>query len=272
MKTLITHINPHLDDIAAIWLFKKFHPEFVSAKIKFISQSDTYKHKGKETEDRIYLGTGMGKYDEHKGDLGTCAMSLVWDDINKIGLAPKDRFEAAAIDEIVKWNLLYDTAQMPFGDWDDFTVEAFIRSYKNSPKDSLATVNLGCQILDRILPGVIEKQKALKDWQKRAEFKSKWGKAVAVESEHVGQDLAYRNGFQISVIRNPKNHFIGICAAGTSDIDLTPVYLKVSHHDPEAGWYFHHSKKMILCGAKSAPDVKRSKLTLKEVIDIIRTC
>ena len=53
MKTLVTHINPHLDDIAAIWLFKKFHPDFKDAKIEFISASrDAAKE---ESEDKIFL-------------------------------------------------------------------------------------------------------------------------------------------------------------------------------------------------------------------------
>ena len=39
MKKLITHINPHLDDISAIWLFKRFYPEFLDAEIEFIGAS-----------------------------------------------------------------------------------------------------------------------------------------------------------------------------------------------------------------------------------------
>ena len=87
MKTLVTHINPHLDDISAIWIFKKFHPDFKDAEIEFINASRDEALKN-ESGEKIYFGTGGGKYDEHKGDLEDCAASLVWKDIKAKGLAP----------------------------------------------------------------------------------------------------------------------------------------------------------------------------------------
>src|SRR5687768_15877049 len=98
MKTLITHINPHLDDISAIWLFKKFNPEFKDAQIEFINASREEALKN-ETEDRIYFGTGGGKFDEHKGDLEDCAASLVWKDIKSSPLKPGDEIELQALDD-----------------------------------------------------------------------------------------------------------------------------------------------------------------------------
>ena len=85
MKTLITHINPHLDDISAIWLFKRslragalkrFDREFSEASIEFINASRDAALKD-ESKDKIYFGTGGGEFDEHKGDLEDCAASLV---------------------------------------------------------------------------------------------------------------------------------------------------------------------------------------------------
>lgn len=271
MKTLVTHINPHLDDIAAIWLFKKFFQGWEKAKIEFISQSESQKHHGRETKDRIYFGTGMGKFDEHKGDIGTCAMSLVWDEIKKMGLAPKDKFEMAAYEAIVRWNLLYDTAQMPPSEFDNFNVEGFIRSFKSDPQDSLITVKLGEQILDRILPKVIKSQKSLADWSKRVEFSTPWGKSMAIESDEFDRSYAYAQGFQVVVQLAPKDHFIGVTAPGLSEVDLTPVYNKLIKKEPDVPWYLHHGKKMILAGSKSAPDAKRSQLTLKEVVSIIKS-
>ena len=54
MKTLVTHINPHLDDIAAIWLFKKYHPDFKDAKIEFISASRDAAQKEEEHDATLY--------------------------------------------------------------------------------------------------------------------------------------------------------------------------------------------------------------------------
>ena len=55
-KILITHTNPHLDDIFAIWLFKKFNPDFKDAKVEFISASRDA--ASDQSEDKIYFGTG----------------------------------------------------------------------------------------------------------------------------------------------------------------------------------------------------------------------
>ncbi len=269
MKTLITHINPHLDDIAAIWLFKKFHPEFEDAEIEFVSQSRTGE-LGKETKERVFFGTGGGRYDEHKGDIGESAMSLVWKEIKKNNLVPEDGFEMKALDEMVRWNTLYDTAQMPLGEFDEFSVESFIRSAKNSLEDSLKTVELGCEILNRILPNLIRKQNALADWDKRIEFKTIWGRGVALESEAFHKTLAYKNGFQVVIQKSPKTGFIGITAPGLSKVDLSPIYNKLKIVEPEADWYLHQSKKMVLCGTSSAPDAKLSHLSIKELMGIAK--
>jgi len=268
-KSLVTHINPHLDDIAAIWLIKKFFPEYKDAKVEFISAD---KGKGGLNEvDTLYIGVGMGKYDEHKGDVDESAMSLVWKDIKSQNLGSKDNFEEKAIDEMVKWNTLYDTAKMPYGEWDDFSVEAFIRSYENSPADSLKTVELGAQILDRILPVLIRKQHSLADWDKRIDFESKWGKSMGIGSSAFKKTLAYRQGYQVVIQHDPKDNFMGVTAPGLSDVDLEPVYLKLKEADPEADWFLHQGHKMVLCGAGSAPDVTRTKLTLDQVIEIVKS-
>lgn len=269
MKTLVTHINPHLDDIAAIWLIKKFFPDFKKAKVKFVSAEKAYSGV-KDDEDTLYIGIGRGKYDEHKGDIGESAMSLVWKDLKNKGLAPENEIEVKAIEAIVRWNTLIDTAKIPSWEYDDFDIDNFIRSYKNDPKDSLKTVELGEEILDRVFPVLVKKQSGLKDWPKRIEFKSKWGKSVGIESASFGRSHAYKLGFQVVVVLSPKDHYIGITAPGLSDNDLTPIYLKLKEAEPGTGWFLHHAKKMVLCGSASAPEVKRSKLSLNQVIDIVR--
>ena len=40
MKTLITHINPHLDDVFAIWLLKKYDPKYQDFEVWLIDQND----------------------------------------------------------------------------------------------------------------------------------------------------------------------------------------------------------------------------------------
>jgi len=59
MKALITHINPHLDDIFAIWLLKKYDPKYADFEVDFISASHNMGEE--ETADKVFVGTGGGK-------------------------------------------------------------------------------------------------------------------------------------------------------------------------------------------------------------------
>ncbi len=269
-KTLVTHINPHLDDIAAIWLIKKFFKGFEDATIEFISQSQTDKVSGQESEDKIFLGTGKGRFDEHKGDLEESAMSLVWNEIKKTGLSPVDEIEVKALDEMAKINTLYDRGKVPAGDFDEFSLESFIRSFKNTPEDSLKTVNLGCEILDRILPQMKRRQKMLRDFDKRVEFDTKWGKGMAIESEAFNKSFGYKHGFDIVIQKGTTSGNVGITTPGYKDNDISEIYHKLKEID-QADWFLHHSNKMVLCGAGSAPDAKKTKLSLPELIDLVKS-
>ncbi|MCL4366280.1 hypothetical protein M1437_03575, partial [Patescibacteria group bacterium] len=148
MKTLVTHINPHLDDIAAIWLFKKFHPDFKDAKIEFISASRNQAAK-EENEEKIFLGTGGGKFDEHKEGLETCAASLVYEYLQQKDLIPKEEITKGALEKLINWNRLIDTGKAPDSQFDEFSIQAIIRSKDNSPYTSVKSVELGIEILDR---------------------------------------------------------------------------------------------------------------------------
>lgn len=271
MKKLITHINPHLDDIAAIWLIKKFIPGFADAEINFISANEG-KDGLKETEDLLYIGVGLGKYDEHKdATKNESAMSLVWIDIKSRNLNTKEKYENLAIDEMVSWNTLIDTAKMPLGEFHSFEVEAFIRSKEGTKEDSLKTIDLGIEILNRILPVLVKKYKSLDTWKERVEFSSKWGKTVAVDSEDFDRDIADKNKVELLLKRNPKSGFVGFTSPGISNTDLTEIYEKLKSLDPEAEWFLHQGKKMVLCGADSAPNAKKTKLNFSELIDVIKS-
>src|SRR3989338_6642457 len=100
MKTLITHTLPHLDDICAMWLMKRYFLETKDAAIVFIPANE----KGGDivdNSDYIYIGIGRGKFDEHKGDIGQCATTLVF-----LFLQEKGCFDArtlSAVQKIVGW-------------------------------------------------------------------------------------------------------------------------------------------------------------------------
>jgi hypothetical protein len=260
MKTLITHINPHLDDIVGIWLLKKFSPEFKDASVEFISAS----HKGEEeTEDRVFVGTGGGKFDEHKEGLDTCAGTLVFEYLKEKNLIPEGSAQKA-LEKLTLWNYLIDTGRGSNSEFDEFSVQSFIRTKDNSSDSSLKSVELGIEILNRILRVLEKKEQSIIDWETAVEFESKFGKAYAVVSKTVNREFCREKDGQVYLMVDPENKGVQYFSP---DVDIEEIYIKVKELDPEADWFLHQSHHMVICGSSSAPDSKPTKLSFEQLIE-----
>jgi len=267
MKTLITHINPHLDDIFGIWLLKKYDPKYLSFEVDFISA--THDKAGAETEDRVFVGTGGGKFDEHKEGLKTCAGSLVFDSLKAEGLLPKDELEMKALEEMVEWNKQIDMGTIEIEAYDEFSVPAFIRCKDSSVESSKRSVELGSRILNKILVVLKRKQQSLKDWEERVEFESKFGKTIALKSETIDRPFCKRMGGDLFIIYNPKFPSVQYFTPSQT-LDLSEIYEKVKSSDSEADWFLHQSHHMVLNGSSSAPEAKPTKLSFEELIEVVK--
>lgn len=268
MKVLVTHINPHLDDISAIWLFKKFFPDFKNADIEFINASRNEALEN-ETEDKIYLGTGGGKYDEHKGDLEDCAASLVWKDIKSRGLRPEDQIQLKALDELIEWNRKIDLGKGSDADFGPYGVQAFIRSKNSTQEDSLKSLKLGEEILDRIFELLKRDKQSEEDWEDRIEFETIFGKSVAISSQTVDRAFVRNKGFNLVLMYDPKFSSAQFFTP-SFDTDLEPIYKKLIEKEPDCGWFLHQSHHMVICGSSSAPEHKTG-LDLEKLIDIAKS-
>ena len=266
MKTLITHINPHLDDICAIWLFKKYHPDFKDAQIEFISAS--HDKATEKTADRVFVGTGGGRFDEHKEGSKTCAASLVYEYLKNKGLLPQDQLTLKTLEKLVEWNLLIDTGKAPPTEFDEFSVQSFIRTKDNLPETSNKSVELGREILDRILAVLKRKEQSLLDWQKRVEFESKFGKFYAVISEAIDREFCREQAGDLFLMYDPKYHSVQYFAPS---LDIEEIYNKVKQLDSEADWFLHQSHHMVICGSSSAPDSKPTKLSFEQLIKAVKS-
>ncbi|OGE38334.1 hypothetical protein A3B45_00790 [Candidatus Daviesbacteria bacterium RIFCSPLOWO2_01_FULL_39_12] len=267
MGTLITHINPHLDDVFAIWLLKKYDSKYAEYEVDFISA--THDKGGEETEERVFVGTGGGKFDEHKEGLKTCAGSLVFDYLKNEGLLPKDELAVKALEEMVEWNKKIDMGTIPIEAYDEFSVPAFIRSRDNKKESSLKDVQLGSEILDRILRVLKKKQQSSVDWQERVEFQTRFGKTVAVKSNTIDRPFCKRAGGDLFILLSPKYHGVQFFTPSQS-LDLSPIYEKVKKMDPEADWFLHQSHHMVLCGSSAAPDAKPTRLSFDELVEVVK--
>lgn len=266
MKTLVTHINPHLDDLLAIWLFRKFNPQFKDASVEFISASRDAASQD-ESEDKIYIGTGGGKFDEHKEGLQTCAGSLVYEFLKDKNLITKD--EQQALEKLIQWNLLIDTGKASSSEFDEFSIQSFIRTKDNSPETSNQSVVLGEEILNRILEILKQRVQSEKDWQNRIEFESKFGKGYAVTSETINREFCRDKDGDLYLMFDPKYNSVQFFTP-RDDRDLEPIYNKLKDIDPDASWFLHQSHKMVICGSSSAPDSNPTKLTLDQLLETVK--
>lgn len=267
MKTLITHINPHLDDIASIWLFQRFQPDFTDSQIEFISQGKS--ESVVESEDKVYLGVGKGQFDEHKGDLEDCATSLVYKYLVIEKSIPE--VKKAALDELVEWVKLGDLGRLLSGPYDDFSVPAFIRPDDSTQEGSLRATELGEEILDRILKVLIEKHQAQNEWEGRVEFDSKFGKSFGVLGVAINRAFCKSTGSgELYLMYNPQNHWAQYFTPSI-EIDLEPIYQKLTEMDPDSDWFLHQSHHMVICGSGSSPDSKGTKLSFEELIEVAKS-
>ena len=82
--------------------------------------------------------------------------------------------------------------------------------------------------------------------------------------------IAQKQGNIIAVRKDPKKGFVRIKALPESGVNLESVYNILRKKDAQATWFLHASKKMVLNGSAKNPNSRPSKLTLKEIIEILK--
>ncbi|KPJ84937.1 hypothetical protein AMJ57_05000 [Parcubacteria bacterium SG8_24] len=265
--TILTHLRPHLDDVCGIWLLRRYLPGSRDASIGFISTNEKV---DQTDEDTIHVGVGRGRFDEHKGDQGSCAASLVLAFLEQeVGLPDGDR---PALRRLVDWVLKEDTGQLNTMPHREFSVPVILKSYYEiRENDSLAVTELGFEILDALFAAQRSLVELEEDWKKRIEFDSSYGRGVGLVTDAREVDsYAYSRGFDLVVYANAAGTYHNVKARTGSGIDLIALRDKLKEREPEAGWYFHHSGLMLICGGLLAPDVKPSRLTVEEIVGLIK--
>src|SRR3989344_8089920 len=73
---IVTHSNPDLDAVSAIWLLKRFITGWADAELAFVPAGETYKDD-KTNRHIVHVDTGMGDFDHHQDNRDTCAAKLI---------------------------------------------------------------------------------------------------------------------------------------------------------------------------------------------------
>ena len=279
-KVLITHVLPHLDDVAAFWLYRKFVPGFDKARIEFVPKTNPEtlidKVKADTDPNYVYVGVGEGKYDEHKGDLNDCSTSLVFKELvaeELIGVG--NEVELLAVEHLVNYVTLVDLGKLRGSKHEEFAMGAICHAAYPEVDDkfekSKKIAKLAFTMLDAVYEECIEIAKVKRDWKKGYEFDSKWGKGFAIETSASGVDsYGYQQGYALMVFINPKNGSRQIKATTTSGADLTHAHEWLKKHDKEADWYLHHSTRLLLCKRTYDESIRLSHLSLEKLVDLVK--
>lgn len=272
MKTIVTHIGPDTDAITSVWLAKTFLPGWEEASFAFVPAGTTLgKLPPDDNPEVMHVDTGFGKFDHHQTNVDTCAARLVYEEIKKT------RGADAALERLVA--LVNDIDHFrevfypnPTADFWDFGLEAQIDGWRLLHGDNPGRiVDYGMNSLDAIYKSFQNKVWAERELkEKGVEFVTKWGKGIAVET--VNDDvvhLSQKMGYVIAIRKDPKKGYLRIKCLPKDEIDLTPVYDTLKALEPEATWFLHASRHMLLNGSSKNPDMKPSQKPLPEIIEII---
>jgi hypothetical protein len=301
MKTIVTHMSPDLDAICAVWIVKKFLPDWKDANLKFVSAGDRlegFENKTQAVEtngqdEAIHVDTGLGKLDHHQHDSQKiCAASLTWEYVSaqyiranpEVVTRDKWKYKKEAMERIVKVVTEIDHFQEvawqdPANDHHDFSLLNVLDGLKiEKPNDDKFYVSFGIQALDALFHEFENKIWAEDEIKNNGIiFETRFGKGIGINTlnDEVVK-LAQKMGYLIVVRKDPRKGYVRIktrpnIEGENNPVDLTCVYNELKRLDPEARWFLHVSKKMLLNGSSKATGSKATKLTLNEIIEVLKS-
>lgn len=299
MKIIVTHTSPDIDAIMSVWIIRKFLPDWHDAEVQFVQAGETISSKIKnkevietiEEDEYVHVDTGLGPLDHHQtDDENISASSLAWDYVKsqnpelKFHQMESERWRhrEVAVDRMVKIVVDLDHFkeifwENPTADYHEFSFAEIIEGLKLSkPNQDKYYIDFGMQALDAIFHNFENRLWAEEEIGKDGiKFETRFGKGIGFGS--LNDDvikLSQKMGYVLVARKDPRKGYVRIKARPTigneKGIDLTLVYEKLKKMDPEATWFLHVSKKMLLNGSSKNPKMRPSKLTLDEIIKVLK--
>lgn len=291
MKIIVTHSSPDLDAITSVWLLKKYLPGWNEAKVEFVPAGERFERlvnkrlassSGVElsaiekigNDEVIHVDTGMGPLDHHQtSDENVCAASRTFDYVKKS--MSSDHKEA--IERMVKVVVDIDHFKEvfwdnPTADYHDFSLLGILDGLKlQKVDDDLFYTDFVIQCLDALLHEFQNKiwaEKEISDAEHENKFKTKWGNGIGFNTINDSVvKLAQKMGYVLVIRKDPRKGYVRIKATPKADIDLTLLSEQLRKMDPQATWFLHVSKKMLLNGSVKNPKMKPTTLSLNDIIE-----
>ncbi len=306
MRIIVVHSSPDLDAITSVWLIKRFLPGWEDATVRFVPAGErvgkwqmTDRESPIEIIDDnkvIHADTGLGPLDHHQtADTNVCAASLTFDFVKRVqgsefsgkgSKRVKERMEA--VERMVKVIVDIDHFKEVFwkdstADYHEFSLVGILDGLKiQKPDQDGYYVDFVVQCLDAVLHEFENRIWAEREIsEKGKKFKTRFGYGMGFETiNDTVIKLSQKMGYIIVVRKDPRKGYVRIKARPSQtqnsklktqnlDIDLTLVYEKLKKIDPDATWFLHVGRKMLLNGSVKNPKMRPTKLSLDDIIKIL---
>lgn len=211
----------------------------------------------------IHVDTGGGRFDHHQqADRSLSASELV-----RRAVAPSNR----ALQKLVAQVTGIDNASATDVSKLFFNINDLVNAYNSMfPNRPVQVAEAMFSNLDAWYEHEARQLRLEQAFEQRVEFETPWGLGIAMESDDGGSSrLAYGRGAVLYAYRDG-NGWMGVAAKARSDVDLQPVYADLQQYDAEADWYLHPGRRLLLCGTAKAPPRTPSRLSLDQLVRVIR--
>lgn len=275
-KIIVTHISPDFDGIPAIWLLKRFHPDFKNARVEFVPAGDnTYNNEPVDSNyDVVHVDVGGGRFDHHKTDEFTSAAKLVYEWLVREGyIDESDKALLRLVQVVTELDHGLDSYKWPepASDKWEFSIHNVLSGIKGVYRgDYHKAIDWTLDGLDSIYILLKSKVKAEGEIKEGKKFKTRWGVGIAVYTKNDSvMDVAIKNGYALVVRKDPSRGFVRITGSNTHKVDLTGAYEMICQKDKVGDWFLHASKVLLRNGSSRNPNMRATKMSIDEVVKIL---
>ena len=275
-KIIVTHISPDFDGIGAIWLLKKFHPDFTNARAELVPAGNhTYNNQPVDSDaDVVHVDVGGGRFDHHNTNDFTCAAKLVYEWLVAEGYIGKDDKAVERLVQVLTeldhgWDS-YKWADPASDRW-EFSIHNVLSGIKMVNRGKVEKhIEWALDCLGGIHAILQSKVAAEKEIVQGVKFKTRWGEGVAVVTKNDGiMDAGIKEGFAVVVRKDPTEGYVRITGNNKQKVDLTRAYNEIVAKDHVGNWFLHASKVLLRNGSTRNPTMKATKMSLEEVVKIL---
>ena len=250
---LVGHRAPDLDCLAALWLLRRWGG-YADSAVEFVAAGSRH-----PDADAVHVDTGGGTFDHHQtSDTALSSAELVRRAVRADDWPLEQLILAVTADDHARAG---DGTPLRARD----LVTGLNARYPNDPTQVLATMEAN---FEAWYAAATIREDQRRAFAERIEFETPWGLGVAVESTAgVASRDAYGMGAVLFAYRD--QHGMGVAAQAQSAVDLSRVYAELGRIDPQADWYLHPNRRLLLCGSPKAPPRVPSALSLDALIDLL---